>query len=272
MSGRDGTMDETMQRSAGPRRRSKAPLPKSIDLERTALLLDVDGTLLDIAKTPDGVVVPSSLRATLQDLLTLTGGAVALVSGRTIDTLDGLFRPLKLPCIGAHGAEMRLRPDGAVTKRHPPEISEAIRERLYALSALDPRLLVEDKLHSIAVHYRLALHHESFLEKEIAAAVADEPGDEIEVLPGKAVIEIKPSRFNKGTAVLDLMGLAPFPGRKPLFIGDDVTDEAVFAILPQLGGLGFSVGRDMPGAHGVIPSPEHVRTWLAALAAAGRAK
>src|SRR5688572_9314184 len=123
MSGRDGTMDETMQRSAGPRRRSKAPLPKSIDLERTALLLDV----------------------------------------------DGLFRPLKLPCIGAHGAEMRLRPDGAVTKRHPPEISEAIRERLYALSALDPRLLVEDKLHSIAVHYRLALHHESFLEKEIAA-------------------------------------------------------------------------------------------------------
>lgn len=261
-----------MQRGVRPRRRSKAiPLPKSIDAKRTALLLDVDGTLLDIAKTPDGVVVPLSLRTTLQDLLSLTGGAVALVSGRTIGTLDGLFQPLKLPCIGAHGAEMRLHPDGAVMKRHSPDISDAIRERLYALTSIDPRLLVEDKLHSIAVHYRLALHHESFLEKEIAAVVADEPGDEIEVLPGKAVIEIKPSRFNKGIAVQALMGYAPFSGREPIFIGDDVTDEAVFPILPELGGLGFSVGRTIRGADGVIPSPEHVRTWLAGLAtAAGR--
>ncbi len=98
-----------------------------------------------------------------------------------------------------------------------------------------------------------------------------EPGDEIEVLPGKAVIEIKPSKFNKGVAVCALMSHAPFLGRKPIFIGDDTTDEAVFAILPGLRGVGFSVGRAMPGADGVIPSPEHVRIWLAHLAASSEA-
>jgi trehalose 6-phosphate phosphatase len=266
-------MDETMQRGIEPRRRPKSiPPPESVDVKRTALLLDVDGTLLDIAATPDGVVVPTSLRTTLERLLARSGGAVALVSGRTIPTLDRLFQPLALPAIGGHGAEMRLNPDGAVIKRHPPGLSDAVRQRLHALSEIDPRLLVEDKLHSIAVHYRLALQQEPFLEKEIAAIVADEPGDEIEMLPGKAVIEIKPSRFNKGTAVQALMGHAPFLGRMPLFIGDDTTDEAVFAILPELSGLGFSVGREMQGADGVIPAPEHVRTWLVQLAAAaGRA-
>jgi trehalose 6-phosphate phosphatase len=171
-----------------------------------------------------------------------------------------------LPAIGGHGAELRLVPEGAVSKRHPPGLSDAIRERLHALSEIDPRLLVEDKQHSIAVHYRLAPQQQAFLETEIAAIVAAEPGDEIELLPGKAVIEIKPSRFNKGTAVQALMGFPPFVGRKPIFIGDDKTDEAVFAILPELRGLGFSVGRTMPGADGLIPSPEHVRTWLAQLA------
>ena len=98
-----------MQRGIEPRRRSKSiPLPKSVDLNRTALLLDVDGTLLDIASTPDGVVVPASLNATLERLLAQTGGTVALVSGRTIPMLDRLFQPLKLPAIGGHGAEMRL--------------------------------------------------------------------------------------------------------------------------------------------------------------------
>lgn len=256
-----------MQRGIQPRRRLKSiPPPASVDLRRTALLLDVDGTLLDIAATPGGVVVPATLRATLERLLAQSRGAVALVSGRTIATLDRLFHPLELPAIGAHGAEMRLAPEGAVIKQHPPSLSDSVQERLHALSAVDPGLLIEDKLHSIAVHYRLALHQEEFLAKEIAAIVADEPGDEIEALPGKAVIEIKPSKFNKGTAVRALMGSAPFAGRTPLFIGDDRTDEAVFAVLPDLAGLGFSVGRRMPDADGVIPSPEHVRTWLAQLA------
>jgi len=93
-------MDETMQRGIEPRRKSRTiPSPDSIDVTRTALLLDVDGTLLDIAATPDGVVVPATLGSTLSDLLAQSGGAVALVSGRTIDTLD---RALPSPQAARH--------------------------------------------------------------------------------------------------------------------------------------------------------------------------
>jgi trehalose 6-phosphate phosphatase len=254
-----------MQRGIEPRRKSTAlPPPDSIDVRRTAFLLDVDGTLLDIAATPQGVDVPEALRATLRDLLAVTGGAVALVSGRTISMLDRLFAPLGVPAIGGHGVEMRLTPDGPIVKHHLPDLSDSLRERLHALSAIDQRLLIEDKLHSIAVHYRLAHQHEDFLKNEIAGIVLV-GGDRVEILSGKAVIEVKPKDFNKGSAVIELMTHVPFFGRTPLFIGDDTTDEAVFAILPEISGLGFSVGKPIEGARGVVPSPEHVRSWLTAL-------
>lgn len=256
-----------MQRGIEPRRKSRAlPSPGTVDLRRTVLLLDVDGTLLDIATTPTGVVVPKSLRPALRKLLALSGGAVALVSGRTIDMLDRLFAPFKAPAIGGHGAEMRLSAGGPVMKGHPPSLSEALRERLHAVATIDPRLLVEDKLHSIAVHYRLAHQHESFLKQEIAGIVAA-GADQVEILSGKAVIEVKPKHFNKGSAVMELMTSSPFSGRIPLFIGDDTTDESVFAILPEFSGIGFSVGKAIEGAEGIVPSPEHVRSWLAELAA-----
>lgn len=259
-------MDEIMQRGIKPHRKSRAiPSPDSIDVTRTALLLDVDGTLLDIAETPDGVVVPATLESTLRDLLSQSGGAVALVSGRTIDTLDRLFAPLKLPAIGGHGAEMRLSGDGAVSKRRPPLLGDSLSRRLHALADIDPQLLVEDKHHSIAVHYRLAPQQEAFLKKEIADIVTADPTDHVEILFGKAVIEIKPKQFNKGTAVTELMTKPPFAGRTAFFIGDDTTDESVFAILPDLAGVGFSVGRAMLGAEGIFESPQAVRAWLARL-------
>jgi len=259
-------MDHTMQRGIAPRRTSRAiPSPNSIDVTRTALLLDVDGTLLDIASMPDGVVVPKALAATLRKLLAQFGGAVALVSGRTVATLDWLFAPLTIPAIGGHGAEMRLSGDDPVSKRRLPPLSETLRRKLHALAEIDPRLLVEDKLHSVAVHYRLALRRESRLKREIEAIVAADHESEVESLFGKAVIEVKPKHFNKGMAVIDLMKREPFAGRTPLFIGDDTTDEAVFAILPDLAGYGFSVGREMAGADGVFASPQAVRAWLAEL-------
>jgi trehalose 6-phosphate phosphatase len=258
-------MDETMQRGLEPRRSRALPSPDSVDLKHTALLLDVDGTLLDIAATPEGVVVPASLRATLAELLVQSGGGVALVSGRTVGTLDRLFAPLELPAIGAHGAEMRIARERPVMKHHPPSLSDRLRDRLHGLSAIDPRLLVEDKLHSIAVHYRLAPRQEAFLKKAIADIVMAEPACQVEILPGKAVIEIKSKRFNKGTAVRSLMSYPPFSNRTPIFIGDDTTDEAVFAVLPELSGVGFSVEGPMKGADGIVPSPEHVRAWLARL-------
>jgi trehalose 6-phosphate phosphatase len=257
-------MDETMQRGVEPRRNSRAiPSPDSIDVARTALLLDVDGTLLDIASTPDGVVVPRALASTLRHLLAQSGGAVALVSGRTIATLDRLFGSLTMPAIGSHGAELRLLGHGQISKRRPAPLSARLRCKLHALAGIDPRLLVEDKLHSVAVHYRLALQREDLLKREVEAIVAADSA--VESLFGKAVIEVKPKHFNKGTAVTELMTCEPFAGRTPLFIGDDTTDEAVFAILPDLAGYGFSVGREMAGADGIFDSPHAVRAWLAAL-------
>ena len=256
-----------MQRGVEPRRNSRTiPSPDSIDLIHTALLLDVDGTLLDLASTPDGVVVPRPLASTLRDLLAQSGGAVALVSGRTIATLDRLFGPLAMPAIGGHGAEMRLTGDGPITKRRPAPLGARLRRQLHALAWIDPRLLVEDKLHSVAVHYRLVLEREDLLKREVEAIVAADHASEVESLFGKAVIEVKPKHFNKGTAVAELMTCEPFAGRTPLFIGDDTTDETVFAILPELGGYGFSVGREMAGADGVFESPQAVRAWLARLA------
>jgi trehalose 6-phosphate phosphatase len=259
-------MDDTVQRGVEPRRNSRAiPSPDSIDVARTALLLDVDGTLLDLASTPDGVVVPRPLASTLRDLLAQSGGAVALVSGRTIATLDRLFGPLAMPAIGGHGAEMRLSGDDPITKHRPAPLGARLRRKLHALAGIDPRLLVEDKLHSVAVHYRLALQREDLLKREVEAIVAADRESEVESLFGKAVIEVKPKHFNKGTAVAELMTGEPFAGRTPLFIGDDTTDETVFAILPELGGYGFSVEREMEGADGVFESPQAVRAWLAAL-------
>jgi trehalose 6-phosphate phosphatase len=243
--------------------------PDSIDLMRTALLLDVDGTLIDIADTPAGVALPRTLRATLESLLDLSGGSVALVSGRTIESLDDLFSPLNPPAIGGHGAEIRLAVGGPTLRQRPPLISEPVRRQLQLLATVDPHVLLEDKAHSIALHYRLAHQQEVFLKQEVAAIVASE-SDDLEVLFGKAVIDIKSSMFSKGSAVCELMTHPPFAGRTPLFVGDDTTDESVFDILPKFAGLGYSVGRAMPDVQGTFASPEHVRSWLAQLAVQSR--
>jgi trehalose 6-phosphate phosphatase len=245
--------------------------PDGIDLNRTALLLDVDGTLLEIAEKPDDVVVPASLCDTLRELLRRSGGAVALVSGRTIETLDRLFRPLLMPTVGQHGAEMRLSPQGPLL-RHATSLSQALRSRIHHLAESDRHILVEEKSNSLAVHYRLSPQHEAFLKNEVPRIVAAEAEpDSVEIMFGKAVIDIKPKLFNKGSAVREVMTSAPFAGRRLVFIGDDTTDESVFAILPELNGIGYAVGRVMSGAQGSFSSPAHVRSWLARIASSARA-
>jgi trehalose 6-phosphate phosphatase len=134
-----------------------------------------------------------------------------------------------------------------------------------AVAAADPNVLLEDKGASLAVHYRLAPEMEHTLKTMIPAIVERAAVEDIEVLHGKAVIEIKSSHFSKGTAVRELMRYPPFLDRKPIFVGDDTTDLSVFKILPALGGLGYSVERLMQGANGVFASPHEVRSWLACL-------
>lgn len=235
-----------------------------LDPRDIALLLDVDGTLVDIAPTPHEVHVSEDLCRSLARLAERTGGALALVSGRPIVDLDKLFAPLKFAAIGGHGAETRLA-DGMRVSAVAP-LPPALRRRLAAVAVPGSGLLVEDKGYSLALHYRQAPHEQERLRRHITETCADFPGEELEVLPGKAMFEIKRPGIDKGAAVRALMTRAPFAGRRPVFIGDDVTDESVFAMLPTLGGVGFSVRRHFAGLAGIFDSPEEVRRALRALA------
>jgi trehalose 6-phosphate phosphatase len=236
-----------------------API-SSTDLQKFAILLDVDGTLLDIAPTPDGVQVSGSLRDTLIGLWRRAGGALALVSGRPLADLDRIFAPARLPAIGGHGAEIRPAIDRAPLQRPTVSLDDRLRRRLTQLAG--GGVLVEDKGYSLALHYRNVPEREGDLRETVAAICAEMAPATIEILPGKAVIEVKSARFNKGSGVRELMAHPPFAGRRPLFIGDDVTDEAVFAVLPEFEGIGISVGRYFPGVSGMFDGPREVRQWL----------
>jgi trehalose 6-phosphate phosphatase len=238
-----------------------APSP-TLHLRDYAILLDVDGTILDLASSPREVFCPPFLRKTLNRLYELTGGAVALVSGRSIDDLDLIFAPLQLAAVGGHGAEFRPFPGGEIDRRRALPLDKNLKRELATVGALGPGILIEDKGFSLAIHYRLAPDKEALVRALVDRICACHPAENIDVLPGKFVVEIKPAGFDKGKAVLELMTYPPFTGRNPIFIGDDTTDEAVFAIIPDLAGLAFSVGRDVPGVNGVFSTPASVRRWL----------
>lgn len=234
-------------------------------LDQTALLLDIDGTLLDLAPTPRQVWVPPDLANTLSRLLMRTSGALALVSGRSLNDIDLIFAPELFPAVGGHGAEMRLSTDSEAVATHAPPMDTELKRRLAAIAKLSPGILLEDKGYSLALHYRLAPHAEKAIYEAVSLIRADLPSAQIEVLPGKCVCEIKHSGFNKASGVVELMTHEPFRGRRPIFIGDDVTDESVFAIMPDFGGLAFSVGRRAHGVAGHFDEPRDVREWLAHL-------
>jgi trehalose-phosphatase len=239
-----------------------------LDAKSIALLLDVDGTLIDIAPSPNEVHVADDLRDSLARLSRLTGGALALVSGRPIVDLDVLFAPFKLPAVGGHGAELRVRE--VISSAAP--LPQDLRRHLAEAATPGSSIIVEDKGYSLALHYRNGPQHEDRLRQHIAAGRAAFPGEATEVLPGKAVLEVKRPNVNKGDGVRELMRHPPFAGRMPVFIGDDVTDESVFAVLPGLGGKGFSVGRHFAGLAGIFDSPMDVRRALQRLASSRQAQ
>jgi trehalose 6-phosphate phosphatase len=243
------------------------PVPRSLvgHLNETAVLLDIDGTLLDFAPTPREVWVPPGLAKTLHRLLQRTDGALALVSGRSLNDIDLIFAPDTFPAVGGHGAEMRIDPDSEAVAVHAPPMDKELKRRLAAIARLSPGILLEDKGYSLALHYRLAPHAEKAIYEAVSLIRADLPNAPIEVLPGKSVCEIKHSGFTKASGVLELMTHEPFKGRRPFFIGDDVTDETVFAIMPDLDGLSFSVGRRAKGVAGHFDAPSDVREFLAHL-------
>ncbi|MGB9295395.1 MAG: trehalose-phosphatase [Pseudolabrys sp.] len=241
-----------------------------LDLRTVALLLDVDGTIIDIGPSPTEVQVSEALLASLKHLFDLTGGAVALVSGRPVGDLDRLFAPLRLPAIGGHGAEMRLNDHQVFYWAKP--LPQDLRQRLADAASFGPGIVVEDKTYSLALHYRNAPAQAERLRRHIASCRTAFPGEPTELLLGKALFEIKRPGINKGDSIRKLMAHPPFSGRVPVFIGDDITDESVFEVLPDIGGKGFSVSRHFPGLTGIFKSPAQVRTALRTLADNGQVR
>jgi trehalose 6-phosphate phosphatase len=238
------------------------PRATRLDTDSLAVLLDVDGTLVELKPTPQEVRVPPSLKHTLSRLRDRLNGALCLVSGRPLADLDILFDPLRLPIVGGHGAENRLTPNGLVSRSRVEPLDPELKRRLLAIATGTEGILAENKEYSIALHYRLVPELERIIFDRIIQVCSEWPIDTIEVLPGKSVFEVKPSGFSKGVAVRELMQHAPFAGRRPVFIGDDVTDESVFEVLPQFDGLGFSVGRELKNTQGMFATPREVRHWL----------
>jgi len=257
--------EDILTRSAEPDPDSGPPAFAPL-LEECAFLLDIDGTLLELAPTPSEVEVPAGLDRVLSTLHDRTDGALALVSGRSLGDIDQIFTPMRLPIVGGHGAEMRLSVDNEAVAVHAPPMDKDLKRRFAAIADLSPGILLEDKGYSLALHYRLAPTFERTIYEAVSAIRAGLPGAPVDVLPGKAVCEIKHSGFTKATGVIELMKHEPFAGRRPIFIGDDVTDESVFAIMPGMQGLAFSVGRQAQGVDGHFASPREVRAWLARLA------
>jgi len=206
-----------------------------------ALFLDVDGTLLEIAATPSAVRVPAALRNTLQLAARREDGALALVSGRTLAELDVLFDPHVYPAAGQHGLEIR-DSKGEITRAHiERKLLDNARDVLGELVAHYKGLLMEDKGTALAVHFRQAPQHERAV-MVVMVELADQLRDKFVLLDGKFVLELTPRGYSKRGAIEAFMREAPFAGRTPVFIGDDVTDEPGFEAVNALGGCSVRVG------------------------------
>lgn len=227
------------------------------DFDRTtALFLDLDGTLLEIAATPETVVVPPSLPVLLEHLRALLGGALAIVSGRSIVTIDQLLKPFKSAAAGEHGVGLRFN-DGT-TEEMPADIAvpDAWRDSLKELTERWPGILVEPKQHGFAVHYRLAPERHDDVWRAVRALVPDDH-PLFRLIPAREAVEIGPRATSKGVAVERLMADSPFRGRRPIFVGDDFTDEAGMSAARRFGGEGLRVADEFKG------DPALVRGWLA---------
>jgi trehalose 6-phosphate phosphatase len=224
----------------------------------SALFLDFDGTLVELAARPEEVVVPAGLVRTLDALHKYLGGALAVISGRPIEQIDEFLHPLRLPAAGVHGAERRAA-SGAVDlmSTHP---MDHVEETARALAQRHPLLRVENKRGSVAVHYRQAPELEAQCLHAMQAAVEESPG--LTLLRGKMVVEAKPGGASKGHAIQEFLQEPPFAGRKPVFVGDDFTDEVGFSTVQRLQGLGIKVGEGATVAWHRVASPAALRQEL----------
>jgi trehalose 6-phosphate phosphatase len=239
-------------------------LPPPVD-PQSALFLDVDGTLLEIAPRPELVRVPDGLPALIIRLSAQRGGALALISGRPLAQLDTLFEPWRGAAAGLHGLEHR-RPDGVldcVLDSASATALDHLRPKLAALAADGTDLTLEDKDGTLALHYRAAPQREPEI-RAVAQALHREVGSVLRLITGKMVVEFQPRSVNKGLAIAAFTAEPPFVGRLPVFVGDDTTDEDGFAEIRRRGGIAIRVGPPCPTvANYHLPTVEAVLAWLA---------
>ena len=227
-------------------------------IERAALLLDLDGTLLDIAPTPDAVVVPAELLGVLRALRRLLGDAVAVVTGRPVETIDRLLGDAVFAVAGEHGGAVRHGPGAVLERPALPEPPANLIEGAKRLVAAHPGALFEPKARGFSLHYRAVPQAGEAMRDGLAGLLAGEAA--FELLKGSMIWEVRPRGVHKGTAVAALMDRAPFAGRLPVFLGDDVTDEDGIEAAAAMGGAGIRVPDVFGDAAGV-------RAWLRDIAA-----
>ena len=247
---------------AGPRKVLRRGLPPPLN-GTVALFLDIDGTLLDLALTPERVRVDGDIAWLLPALTHWLDGAVALITGRTIADADRLFPGLVLPVAGQHGAERRAA-DGTLRRhRRPPPEFVPLRRELERFVARHEGLLLEDKGATLAVHYRqtptLASHVHRTLRTELMAVMGNGAW---RLQSGKGILEVRPDGRDKGRAIDEYMEEAPFRGRLPVFVGDDTTDEFGFEAVNRRHGWAIKVGRGPTHARYRLPHIAAVRRWL----------
>ncbi len=227
---------------------------------RAAFLLDFDGTLVDIAPSPDLVVVPPELAANLVRLRDLCGGAVAIVTGRPIAQVDAHFGTARYAIAGEHGIAVRLEPDAAPVFHTLPDVPSHWIEAAGASLARYPGAFLEPKSHGFALHYRAAPEAGRALQTVLESLLAECPGT-FQLMGAKMAWEVRAAGIDKGTAVRDLMAEPPFAGRLPIFVGDDVTDEDGMREARARGGLGLRVPD-------VFADAAEVRRWIGKLVGA----
>ena len=226
-----------------------------------AYFLDIDGTLLEIAETPSAVRVDRQLLGLVRDLHQAADGALALISGRRIADIDGLFPGLRLPLAGQHGIERRDAVGGLHVHTAPLAELDEIRYRFREIAAAHPGVLAEDKGATLALHFRGAPELEPQL-RNIVAILLHRLGDTFRLQPGKMVFEIKPAGKDKGTAIAEFLEETPFRGRRPVFLGDDVTDEYGFRVVNGRAGISVKVGPGDSAAPWRLEDVAAVRDWL----------
>lgn len=233
--------------------------PPTALLKGASLFLDFDGTLVDIAPRPDAVEVTKELRGLLGLLHDRLGGRVAVLSGRPASELELLLDPVPLAVGGHHGLETRAA--GTVLRSaERPAVLDSLVEELRGLEASHPGVLVEEKPLGVALHYRQAPDAEEACREAMTGA-AERSG--LELQPGKMVFELKPRGANKGDALKALMRRPPFTGSRPLFLGDDLTDEPGFEAAQALGGDGVIIGERAPtSARYRLESVAEALAWL----------